>query len=158
MRKAISNWQSAISKFRPDKGAGMKEFRRLMVWQKAHALTLAIYRATADFSKEETYGIRGQMRRCSASIAANIAEGCGRTGNGDFHRFLNIAAGSLFELEYFVLLSRDLGFLCFEAYEALTQDAREVQRMLGSLLRKVENSRRHGAEGQERETAPTTNC
>ena len=69
----------------------MKEFRRLMVWEKAHALTLAIYRVTADFPKEETYGIRSQMRRCSSSIPANIAEGCGRTGDGDFHRFLNIA-------------------------------------------------------------------
>ena len=123
----------------------MKEFRRLMVWEKAHALTLAIYRATTDFPKEEIYGIRSQMRRCSASIPANIAEGCGRTGNGDFHRFLNIAAGSLFELEYFVLLARDLGFLRLDTYEALTKDAREVQRMLGSLLRKVETSRRQGA-------------
>jgi four helix bundle protein len=120
----------------------MKEFRRLMVWEKAHALALAIYRATAVFPKEETYGLTSQMRRCGASVAANIAEGCGRTGNGDFHRFLNIAAGSLFELEYFSLLSRDLGFLPQPQHQALTRDAHEVQRMLASLLRKVESSRR----------------
>lgn len=82
-----------------------------------------------------------QMRRCSASIAANIAEGCGRTGDGDFHRFLNMAAGSSFELEYFLLLSRDLGFLSSQAHLELTTDAREVQRMPGSLLRRVERSR-----------------
>ena len=124
----------------------MKEFRRLMVWEKAHALTLAIYRATVAFPKEETYGLTSQMRRCSASAPANIAEGCGRTGNGDFHRFLNMAAGSLSELEYFLLLSRDLAFLSAKTYEALTQDVHEVQRMLGSLLRKVDTSRHTGGE------------
>ncbi len=113
----------------------------MTVWEKAHALTLAIYRATANFPKEELYGITSQMRRCSASIAANIAEGCGRTGDGDFHRFLNIAAGSSFELENFLLLSRDLGLLTSQAQLELASDAREVQRMLASLLRKVERSR-----------------
>ena len=125
----------------------MKEFRRLTVWEKAHALTLAIYRATATFPREETYGISSQMRRCSASVAANIAEGCGRTGNGDFHRFLNMAAGSCSELEYFLLLSRDLGFLSSEIYESLSESCREVQRMLASLLRKVESSRHAHATG-----------
>lgn len=72
---------------------------------------------------------------------ANIAEGCGRTGNGDFHRFLNIAAGSLFWLEHFVLLSRDLGFVSVQDFETLTCSIREAQRMLASLLRKVEASR-----------------
>jgi len=119
----------------------VKEFRRLTVWEKAHALTLAIYCATASFPREEVYGITSQMRRCSASIAANIAEGCGRSGDGDFHRFLNIAAGSSFELEYFLLLSRDLNFLSSDAQLELTAAAREVQRMLASLLRRVERSR-----------------
>ncbi|HKD84591.1 MAG TPA: four helix bundle protein [Terriglobales bacterium] len=123
----------------------MKEFKRLAVWEKAHALTLAIYRATAAFPKEERYGLTSQMRRCSASVAANIAEGCGRTGNGEFHRFLNMAAGSCFELEYFVLLSHDLGFLSPQLHHALTADTHEVQRMLASLLRKVESSRRERA-------------
>ena len=120
----------------------MKEFKRLTVWEKAHVLTLAIYSATAHFPKEEIYGLRSQMRRCSSSVPANIAEGCGRTGNGEFHRFLNIAAGSAFELEYFILLSRDLGFISPQAQETLVRDTHEVQRMLGSLLRKVETSRR----------------
>ena len=120
----------------------MKDFQRLTVWEKAHALTLATYHATATFPREETYGLRSQMRRCSASVAANIAEGCGRTGNGDFHRFLNMAAGSCFELEYFLLLSRDLDFVPSHLFKQLTADAREVQRMLASLLRRLESSRR----------------
>ncbi len=120
----------------------MKEFRRLTVWVKAHLLTMSVYKATAAFPKEETYGLRSQMRRCSSSVPANIAEGCGRTGNGEFHHFLNIAAGSAFELEYFLLLSRDLGFISTDAHESLACDTQEVQRMLGALLRKVETSRK----------------
>jgi len=134
----------------------MKEFRRLTVWEKAHGLTLAIYRGTATFPRDEIYGLRSQMRRCSASVPANIAEGCGRTGEGDFHRFLNMAAGSLFELEYFVLLSRDLGFISPEIYEGLTRDIHEIQRMLASLLRKVETSRHVATNRQP--TEAVTNC
>ena len=135
----------------------MKEFRRLTVWEKAHALTLAIYRATAGFPRNEIYGITNQIRRCSASVAANIAEGCGRTGDGDFHRFLNIAAGSCFEVEYFLLLSCDLGFLAREEYQELTQGTQEVQRMLASLLRKVERSRHESEPGALRRAAAVAN-
>jgi four helix bundle protein len=97
----------------------MKDFRRLMVWEKAHAMTLATYRLTANFPREELYGISSQMRRCSASVAANIAEGCGRIGNGEFRQFLNTAAGSAVELEYFLLLAHDLGLVPIEDYESL---------------------------------------
>jgi len=120
----------------------MRDFRQLKVWEKAHALTLGIYRTTATFPREEIYGITSQMRRCSASVAANIAEGCGRTGNGEFHRFLNIAAGSAVELEYFLLLARDLEFIPVKSYGTLQADVLEVQRMLASLLRKVDSTRR----------------
>jgi four helix bundle protein len=111
------------------------------MWEKAHAVTLATYRMTANFPREELYGISSQMRRCSASVAANIAEGCGRTGNGEFRHFLNTAAGSAVELEYFLLLARDLGLVPTETYEALCKDVLEVQRMLASLLRKVDTDR-----------------
>jgi len=119
----------------------MKDFRRLMVWEKAHAMTLATYRMTANFPREELYGISSQMLRCSASVAANIAEGCGRAGNGEFRHFLNTAVGSAVELEYFQLLARDLGLVPTETYEALCKDVLEVQRMLASLLRKVDTDR-----------------
>jgi four helix bundle protein len=120
----------------------VKDFRRLKVWERAHALILEIYKATAKFPREEMFGITSQMRRSSASAAANIAEGCGRTGNGEFHRFLNAAAGSAMELEYFLLLSRDLSFLSNEPYESLSKQVLEVQRMLASLIRRVDVARR----------------
>ena len=120
----------------------MKDFRQLKVWDKAHALTLGIYRATAGFPREELFGITSQMRRASSSIAANLAEGCGRTGDGDFHRFINTAAGSAVELEYFLLLARDLSLLSTGTYEQLKGGILEVQRMLASLLRTVDGARR----------------
>ena len=119
----------------------MKDFRQLKVWDKAHALTLQVYRVMARFPREELFGITNQARRCSASVAANIAEGCGRTGNGDFHRFLNIASGSAVELEYFLLLAHDLTLIKTDAYEALQKDVVELQRMLGSLVRRVGSAR-----------------
>jgi four helix bundle protein len=88
----------------------MKDFRDLQVWTKAHALTLTCYRETSDFPKSEMYGLTSQIRRSAASIAANIAEGCGKRGNGDFQRFLGIAAGSASEVECHFLLLATSGF------------------------------------------------
>jgi four helix bundle protein len=79
----------------------VKDFRTLKVWEKAHKLVLTIYELTRAFPKEELDGIASQMRRSVASIPANIAEACGRTGDGEFHRFLSVAMGSAVELEYF---------------------------------------------------------
>jgi four helix bundle protein len=79
-------------------GDHMKDFRDFKVWEKAHALVLEIYKCTADFPKQELFGLVTQMRRCSSSIPANIAEGCGRLGNAELHRFLQIACGSSNEL------------------------------------------------------------
>ena len=120
----------------------MKGFRDLMVWQKAHALTLASYRATAEFPKQEIYGLTSQIRRCSASIAANIAEGCGKRGNAEFQRFLHIAAGSASELDDHFLLAKDLGFLSAEEHNKLDQSTIEVKRMLSGLIKKVEADRK----------------
>ena len=115
----------------------MKSFRDLQVWHKSHGLTLAPYRATYGFPKHELFGLVSQIRRCSASIAANIAEGCGRKGNGEFHRFLQIASGSASELEYHFLLARDLNYLDEPTYVGLDSAVTEVKRMLASLTRKV---------------------
>jgi four helix bundle protein len=120
----------------------MKDFRDLLVWNKAHALTLNCYRATNDFPKSELYGLTSQIKRAAASVAANIAEGCGKRGNGDFQRFLGIAAGSASEVEYHFLLARDLGFLDSEQCKSLDAAAVEVKRMLASLIIKVEGDRR----------------
>ena len=119
----------------------MKDFRSLLVWRKAHLLTLDCYKVSGAFPKYELDGLISQMRRCAASIAANIAEGCGKRGNGEFQRYLGIAAGSASELEYHLLLARDLEFLAPERYDWLNSAATEVKRTLAGLIRKVENER-----------------
>lgn len=120
----------------------MKDFRKLTIWERAHRLTLDIYRQTQQFPREELYGLTSQVRRASASVAANIAKGYGRGGDGDFHRFLNTAAGSIVELEYFLLLARDLRIVSDDNYKALQKQVIETQRMLSGLLRTVARSRK----------------
>ena len=119
----------------------MKNFRNLIVWQKAHQLTLSSYQSTTSFPREETYGLTSQIRRCSASIAANIAEGCGKRSNAEFQRFLNIATGSSCELEYHFLLARDLSYLPEDQYQNLNSGVTEVKKMLAGLIRKIESDR-----------------
>lgn len=119
----------------------MKNFRDLKVWEKAHALTLACYGATRSFPKEELFGLTSQIRRAGASIPANIAEGCGRRGNSELHRFLQISMGSANELEYHLLLSKDLGYLTEEDHTQLQRAVEEVKRMLAALIRKVDAER-----------------
>lgn len=115
----------------------MKDFKELKVWAKAHELTIAIYGVTRIFRKDEIYGLTSQVRRSASSIAANIAEGCGRRSDGEFSRFLQIARGSASETEYQLLLARDLGFLSESEYKSMEGKIVEVQRMLTSLVQKV---------------------
>jgi four helix bundle protein len=119
----------------------MKDFQDLQVWAKSHQLTLAVYRATANFPKEELYGLTSQIRRSCSSIAANIAEGCGRRGNGEFHRFLQMAMGSASESEYHILLAHDLGFLAPDCFRGLMAQVQEIKKMLASLIRRVDSER-----------------
>jgi four helix bundle protein len=120
----------------------LKDFRQLKVWQKAHQLTLTVYRLTASLPREELYGLTTQLRRSSSSIAANLAEGCGRNGNAELARFCSIAMGSAAmgsasELEYHLLLARDLKLLEVTDYDDVTQQTTEVKRMLTGLLQKL---------------------
>src|SRR6266404_246214 len=115
----------------------MKDFRELRVWGKAHEMVLTCYKLTAEFPKHEMYGLAAQIRRCSASIPANIAEGCGRLGNSELHRFLQIACGSANELEYHFLLARDLGYVSLAEYASVQEQVLEMKRMLVALTRKV---------------------
>ena len=119
----------------------MKNFRELKVWQKAHDLTLAMYKATANFPREELFGLTSQIRRAAASIPANIAEGCGRHGEAEFSRYLNIAMGSASELEYHLLLAHDLAFISHDDYDRLANDVTEVKRMLAGLIQKLRADR-----------------
>jgi four helix bundle protein len=113
----------------------MKDFRQLKVWEKSHALALAVYKATKEFPKEELYGLTSQIRRASMSIPTNIAEGCGQNTDRKFAQFLQIAMGSASETEYQLILARDLEFLPTDLYEKLHIEVEEVKRMLASLLK-----------------------
>ena len=118
-------------------GAGMKDFRQLKVWEKSHELALAVYHTTASFPREETYGLASQIRRAASSIPSNIAEGCGRNGDAELARFCIIARGSASELEYQLLLARDLKLLQPANHETLSQQTVEIKRMLTVLVQKL---------------------
>jgi len=119
----------------------MKDFKKQKVWQRSHQLTLDIYKVTAEFPREELYGLTSQLRRSCASIPANIAEGCGRNSEADFSRFLQIALGSATELEYHLLLSHDLGILNDFDFEKLSKETIEIKQMLTSFIKKLKADR-----------------
>ena len=115
----------------------MRDFRELKVWQKSHQLALEVYKATTVLPKQELYGLTSQIRRSSTSIPTNIAEGCGRSGEAELARFLQIAMGSASELEYQLILTKDLNLLGSTEYEQLTNCTIEVKRMLTSLIQRL---------------------
>jgi four helix bundle protein len=118
----------------------MQDFKNLDVWQKSHLLAVSAYRITAAFPKDELYGLISQIRRAAVSIPANIAEGCGREGHIEFGRFLQIAMGSAYELEYHFLLAYDLKFLSDKDHESLNNQVNEVRKMLIALIAKLKSS------------------
>ncbi len=115
----------------------MEDFKDLRVWAKAHELTLLIYGKTRTFPREEAYGLTSQIRRAAASVGANIAEGCGRRSDGEMKRFLQIARGSASELEYHLLLAKDLGLITADEFVDLEARTLEVQRMLAAFVQRV---------------------
>lgn len=115
----------------------MKDFRQLKVWERAHQLTLQIYRTTASFPRSEAYGLTPQIRRAAVSIASNLAEGCGRNGDAELARFCSIASGSASELEYQLFLACDLKLILPEDYEKLAQQITEIKRMLTVFVQRL---------------------
>jgi four helix bundle protein len=115
-----------------------KTFRDVVVWQKAHAFVLGVYRLTEGFPKSEVYGLSSQFRRAAVSIPANFAEGFKKRGKGDKLRFYNIAQGSIEECQYYLILAEDLRYALTEE---LRQQLDEVARMLESYAAAVELSR-----------------
>ncbi|HZW95897.1 MAG TPA: four helix bundle protein [Candidatus Eremiobacteraceae bacterium] len=115
----------------------MEDFKDLRVWAKAHELTLAVYQKTKCFPKEEIYGLTSQLRRASVSVGANIAEGCGRRSDAEMRRFVQIARGSANEVEYHLLLARDLDLLNADEHKDLEAKILEIQRMLASLAQSL---------------------
>jgi four helix bundle protein len=110
-----------------------KSFEDLIVWQKAHAFVLNIYKVSRAFPREETYGLTAQLRRAAVSVSANIAEGFKKRGRPDKARLMNVAEASLEEARYYLRLADDLGYL--QDQGSLTPEALEVGRLLGSYTR-----------------------
>jgi four helix bundle protein len=119
----------------------MRKFTELKVWERSHKLVLTIYRLTAHFPQAEVFGLTSQLRRACVSVPANIAEGAKRRSQKDFAHFLNIAEGSLSEVEYLLGLSRDLGYMSEVGVTQVLTEASEVLKMLASLRRTVERSK-----------------
>lgn len=115
----------------------MRDFQKLSVWQKSHSLTLKIYKLTSSFPHHELYGLSSQMRRSSCSIPTNIAEGCGRHTNAELNRFLMMAAGSSSELQYQLILARDLNYFSENLFKELYNETVEIRKMIYSLTQKI---------------------
>jgi four helix bundle protein len=120
----------------------LSDYKQLKVWEKAHQVTLDVYQVSARFPKEEIYGLTSQMRRATVSIPANIAEGSGRGSNAELIRFLRIATGSAFEMEYHLLLAHDLKFIEANEYQQLDRDISEIKKMLTGLIQHLESRTR----------------
>jgi len=118
----------------------MQDFKNLKVWQMARQLTKSIYTLTRDFPGSEEFGLKSQMRRASVSICTNIAEGCGRRGDREFRRFVDVAMGSACELECETILSFDLAFITEAMQEQILEKLIQIKRMLGSLANKLLSS------------------
>jgi four helix bundle protein len=121
----------------------VRDFRDMKVWARGHRLVLSVYQATQEFPKEERYGLASQMRRSASSIPANIAEGCGRVGDAEFARFCQLSFGSANELEYWLLLAKDLDYLTVDQYQDLLAKTTEVKRMLGAFLSTLRGRTKH---------------
>jgi four helix bundle protein len=115
----------------------MRDFKKLQVWNKAHQLVLSIYHSTRVYPHDELYGLTSQTRRAGVSIPANIAEGCGRGTTKELDRFLRIASGSASELEYHLLLARDLRFIPNDIHLDLNAKVCEIKQMLTSFIQKL---------------------
>jgi four helix bundle protein len=118
-------------------GGLVGDFKKLKVWQKSHQLALDMYKATEGFPDRERFGLTGQVRRAATSIPTNIAEGCGCGTDNELGRYVRISLGSAVELEYQLILARDLGMLTVTAYQSLSAAILEIQSMLVGLSRKV---------------------
>ena len=116
----------------------MQDFTKLQVWNKAHSFTIDLYKITSNFPSEERYGLTNQIRRASVSIESNIAEGCGRNGDREFSRFLDIAQGSAYEVRTQLLIARDLEYISSEIFESLNNQIVSVSKMLNSLNQKLQ--------------------
>jgi four helix bundle protein len=119
----------------------MRNYEDLEVWQKAHALTVRVYRITEAFPRSEMFGLSSQIRRAAGSIGANLAEGCGRWNEVELARYVQIAMGSASELQNHLRLAKDLGFLDESNYRSLMNALTSIRQMLTALLQTLRRTR-----------------
>ena len=117
----------------------MSDYKKLKVWEDAHKFTVDIYNITQKFPNNEQYGLTSQIRRSASSIPTNIVEGCGQLNNGNLIRFLGIAKGSAFEVEYQLLLSKDLGYIKDNEYKILDEKIQSIICMLIGLIKSLKS-------------------
>lgn len=120
----------------------MRNHEDLEVWRRAHSLTLLLYSMTERFPKSEMFGLTSQIRRASSSMGANLAEGCGRWSDAEFARFVRIAMGSASELQYHLLLAKDLKILTLAEHSDAFGQLTRVRQMLTALLKTLTGTRR----------------
>jgi four helix bundle protein len=121
---------------------GARGFRTLMAWKKAYELTIEVYRLSKKFPKEEIYGLTSQLQRAAVSVPANVAEGYERNHRKEYLQFLFIAKGSLGEIETYLLLAKDLGYLSENEYTSASQIREETSRIIKGLIRALEKQTR----------------
>lgn len=117
----------------------MREFKKLEIWKESHELALEIYLKTKSFPKEELYGITSQLRRSGVSIPTNIAEGCGRASQQELKRFCDISMGSASEVEYLLLLSKELDFISIDEYHKINERLIVLKKRLNAFIQKLKS-------------------
>lgn len=115
----------------------MNKYKNLEIWKRSVDLATEVYAVTKSFPTEEKFGLSAQLQRCAVSIPSNIAEGAGRGSKKDFKRFINIAYGSIYELETQLLISKNLGYLTTDKHEVLAKEIEEIQKMIYSFGKKL---------------------
>ena len=115
----------------------MRDFKKYDIWKLSHLFTLKIYEITKSFPQEEIYGLISQIRRASSSVPTNISEGCGRDSDAEFNRFLTIALGSASEVEYLIILSKDLNYLEEDSFIKINEDINTIKRKIYTLKQKL---------------------
>jgi len=115
----------------------MRDFRKYEVWELSHQIVLNIYNITKTYPDDERYHLVSQMRRAAYSIPSNFSEGCGRDSDKDFNRYVNICLGSAHELEYFMILSKDLNYIEESDFRTLNTEINKIKRKLFSLSKKL---------------------
>ncbi|MDA3952745.1 MAG: four helix bundle protein [Bacteroidales bacterium] len=118
----------------------MKDFKKLIVWQKSIELVTSIYKISKDFPSVEKYGLTSQVTRAAVSIPSNIAEGSSRFSERDYFRFLEIALGSAFELETQFIIIEKLDFVIANDVKIIVENIKIIQKMLSGLMSKLKRS------------------